>query len=96
MSGGQMATFFDAVTNWFGRVASIGGKVRVAEPGLYQANGQPADADDMLSINQPYIVPSSEDTLVGGRYEDRPASRRSLFRRHSSFPLRKQRRPTRC
>jgi len=112
MSGGQMATFFDAVTDWFGPVASIGGKVRVAEPGLYQANGQPADADDTLSatfethrgvfgsiiisaaapfgsgsrieicgshgaliINQPYIVPSPEDTIVGGRYEDGPGVR---------------------
>lgn len=49
MSGGQLATFFDAVTDWLGPIASIGGKVRVAEPGRVQANGQPADADDTLS-----------------------------------------------
>jgi predicted dehydrogenase len=112
MSGGQMATFFDAVFNWFGPVASIGGRVRVAEPGRYQANGLPADADDMLSatfetksgvlgsivinvaapfgtggrieiygsegtltITQPFIVPSREDSIVGGRYEDGPGTR---------------------
>jgi predicted dehydrogenase len=112
MSGGQMATFFDAVFNWFGPIASIGGRVRVAEPGRYQANGLPADADDMLSatfetssgvlgsivinvaapfgtggrieiygsegaltITQPFIVPSREDSIVGGRYEDGPGTR---------------------
>ncbi len=49
MSGGQMATFFDAVTQWFGPVSSISGLVRVAEPGRVQSNGVPIDADDMLS-----------------------------------------------
>lgn len=112
MSGGQMATFFDAVTNWFGPVSSITGKVRVAEHGLSQPNGQPADADDTLSatfetasgvlgtivisaaapfgsgsrieiygskgaltIQQPHIVPSPEDSVAGGRYEDGPGVR---------------------
>jgi predicted dehydrogenase len=106
MSGGQMATFFDAVTTWFGPVTSIGGKVRVADPFIF-ASGHPADADDslsatfemqggalgtvlisaatpygrggrielygsdgMLTIKQPYIVPSPEDEVIGGRYAD--------------------------
>jgi predicted dehydrogenase len=111
MSGGQMATFFEAITTWFGPVASIGGKVRVADPFIF-ASGHPADADDslsatfemqggalgtvlisaatpygqggrielygsegMLTIKQPYIVPSPEDDVFGGRYADGPGTR---------------------
>ena len=48
MSGGQMATFFDAIPTWFGPVASIGGKVRVADPFIFTSS-RPADADDSLS-----------------------------------------------